>query len=499
MEKFLRNRTRRGVAFLTFTIVLTILIAIGTILMVGTTLDQARMNERRRDLWRAYLHAEAGIPLVQHWAAYPDDYTVDTSLFAIANETGTIEEQYSNLNLALAAADPDEGYLIAESNLESMGAGSFTTATENAYLGKLREIRLFPPSVSDPVPCFFRLEAIGESSSGRERGVIAYLDENPVVEVALPAALISLTSAELHGNANVHWGEAWSKTDMQLSPRPEMIYILNEPDTRVVYRTEELIIFPSNFSTSTLYQAEKLYNLGKTIVSPNPNEMYVLPSLSQPGLYPSGQGDWQDVFFQNVTPGTLQFPDLLSEYEAFKSLAIANNRYYTTNEEGEILKSGTPIVSWMDEFGSLDISTSAYDLVFIDTTNGSPPDGTNLATITVSGNNHPDGPMGLKGMFYINANFDLSGVGEPPFVNVPHPDGGSQSMQVYLDGVLYVSGTIDFAGDPIIFGSVVAEEGFSGEGSPDIYYNEDLSDGLVLGNGNVGAPFRVVLRSNFAP
>lgn len=476
---------RRGAAILAYTLGLTMIATISSLLMARTLLDHHRMNERRRDLWRSFYFAESGIAQVQHWAMFPADYTLDTDLFMEVNETGTVAERFVNLADALAAADPDDGILISENNLQTLGVGAFTTES-GWYLGKIRQIRLIPPDpANDPIPCFFKIQSIGQSAKGRERTVIGYANANPIIEIQIPAALISLTSASVYGNGRVHWGEAWSKTAFNVPNRSQMTYILDTPDPWAKYRTEATFNFPANWSTSATYSALRLYNL----------------TADQPGLFPTSDGDWKDVFFQNVPSGTLQFPDFLSNYQAFKDLALANNRYYTTDASGVIYHHGEALSGgFTANFGVTSHSGTPIDLVFIDTLDGQPPasDGSNLATISVAGNGGAN-DLGLKGVYYIAANMDVSGVGGPPPLSMTDPNGTAVTQDVWLNGVLYAAGDIEFTGNPIIFGSVLAENGFSGGGTPDVYYNQDLQDGMILDDGNVGSPFDIVLHNNFAP
>lgn len=473
-------RRRRGAVILAFALGLTLIAGITSMLMARTLMDHKRINERRRDLWRAFYFAESGIAQVQQWALYPDQYALDTDLFMEVNETGSAADRYANLATAIAAG----GFTVSEQDLEDLAVGQFTTET-GWDLGKIKQISIVPPDpANDPIPSFFKIVAIGRSASGRERSVTGYADANPIIEIEIPAALISLTTANVFGNGRVFWGEAWSKTAFDVPNRSQMTYILNNPDPWAKYRTENVFNFPANWNTSATYQALRLYD----------------KTADQPGLFPTGDGDWADVFFQNVPGGTLDFPDFLSNYQEFKDLALANGRYYTTDASGNIIDdNGNVVSSFIDEFGVASHSGTPHDLVFIDNPNGVVPDGSfTLPTINIQGNGAGN-DLGLKGVYYFAVNVDLAGVGTPPTLSMADPDGNTASDNIWLNGVLYSAGDIEFTGNPKIFGSVLAENGFSGGGTPDIYYNADLADGMILDDGNVGAPFNIVLHNNFAP
>ena len=78
------------------------------------------------------------------------------------------------------------------------------------------------------------------------------------------------------------------------------------------------------------------------------------------------------------------------------------------------------------------------------------------------------------------------------------PDGNPLVIsKIFLDGLLYAAGTIALDGNAGVYGSVFADRGIVGAGTPDVYYNVDLADGLDLNNGNLGSVFRVVLVTNF--
>lgn len=498
------GRRKRGAMILAFALGLTLIAGITSMLMARTLMDHKRLNERRRDLWRAFYFAESGIAQVQQWALYPDQYTFDTDLFMEVNETGTVAERFVNLAVAIDAG----GFTVTEQDLADMGnalglsdpVGYFET--ESGWnLGRIKQISIVPPDpANDPIPSFFKIEAIGRSVSGRERSVTGYADANPIIEIQIPAALISLTTANVYGNGRVHWGEAWTKTGMKVPSNSQMNYIHDpaNPDPWAKYRSEQLFIFPNNWNLSSTYQSGRLYDSGSTSIQ---SEGFTLPSADQPGLFPiTNDGDWADVFYQNVPPGTLDFPDLLSNYTDFKQLAQANGRYYYTDANGNIFDGNdNPVTHFLDEFGVTSHAGSPHDLVFIDNPNGAQPDGTfSLPTINIQGNGSVN-DLGLKGVYYFAVNVDIAGVGGPPPLEISDPDGNSITENIWLNGVLYSAGDIEFTGNPMIFGSVLAENGFDGGGTPDIYYNEDLADGMIIDDGNVGAPFNIVLHNNFAP
>lgn len=477
---------RHGQAILATSVVLLLIAAVSSVLMAGTLMDQSRMNDRRRQLWRAFLHAEAGVAQVQHWALFPGEYTDNPAMWEYAGGTSD-EEKYPVLAAALAGG----GFVVEETMLDAMDVPHFVTESE-WYLGRISQIEIRPLDGSEPASAagaFFKIISLGESAGGLQREVIGYATPTEVTSIEVPAPLISLDEAQVFGNGRVHWGEIWAKAGFDMLNKSQMTYILDEPDPLAVWRTEGTMNFPSNWKWGTNSASRDLYS--------GYLDQSVLPIGRRPGLFPDGTGDWQDVFYTHVPEGVLDWPGFADDYQRFKDMALLNDRYYTTNASNQLLKNGV-VVDFYEEFTVPDRASAPMDLAFIDTIDGNPPaaDGSNLATISVSGTSG-----GLKGFLYVNAHFDASGVGSPPSLLVVNPNTDEYETldQMFLDGLLYSSGTINLGGNAGIFGSVIAQRGFVGGGTPDIYYNVDLQDGIPIGGGNLGGPFVIQLHNNQAP
>lgn len=307
----------------------------------------------------------------------------------------------------------------------------------------------------------------------------------PTGIVQLPAAMINCNIGSSGGNVKVHWGEAWSKDGADMASKADLGYLSTADanyDPWAKYRTEGDLIFPASWQ----------WGSGKDLYD---------PTRQQPGLAPAS-GDFANAFYQNLPAGTLQWPTF--DYQTFKDMAIAHGCYYGTDSSGNVYRSGIKdaahlVSSFLTEFGVADRASAPYNLVFIDTFNGLPPaaNGSNLATISVSGTG-----LGLKGVFWVGANFDAGGVGSPlPVSDAKDPNGnpppGGQLQKIFLEGVLYAAGTMSMGGNAGIYGSIVAERGYVGGGTPDVWYNFKLASGLELGNGNIGSVFKVAMRTNY--
>jgi hypothetical protein len=460
----------------TVSLVLVALAAVASVLMTRTLIDEQNLNKRRREVSKAHYMAEAGASMVVHWANYPSSYTPNPTMFerdpdsgdftlleALLGITAEVLDALGNpLNLSsllTPGSDPSAGvYVVPDNMMESF------TSSENHNMGRVKRIELLGPDASDPIACLFKIRSTGESPEGIENTVLYYAQPNPIIKLPIPAPLISLGTAAAFGNARIHWGESWSRDNFSMLNNSQMDYLVSSNanyDPLARYRTEGQIDFPNNWQ----------WGAGKDLFD---------PTRVNPGESPAS-GNYEDAFEQHLPPGTLEWPDLAGQYETYRDIARSHGRYYSTDASGNIYQDGIEdadhLVDFLTEFGASSIDTAAYDLVFIDTIDGNPPaaDGSNLATVSVSGSS-----AGVRGVFYACANFDASGVGSPPALTVTNPNtSASQSLpQIFLDGVLYTAGTLSLSGNAGVFGSAIAEGGFVGGGTPDVYYNVQLASGI---------------------
>ena len=486
----MRKKHKRG-SLLVWTFAIGLIMVLGTIWLGRTLIDYQHLNRRRRDLKYAYYAAEAGVEQVKHWGNNPDEYDNldENGLFYRDPDTGEFPNLTSTLN--------QSGEYVIEGELLAQFASKY-----GFNISDVNYIKLIPPANDDPVACLFKIESEGEAVTGVTRRVLAYVQPNPIDpgEIKLMAGLISMSFANQGGNGRVHWGESWSKHDFNILSKPQLTSIDSNSvdyDPLAKYRTEGRILFDEE-STWKIYDPSKPSKGG---------DVANIYTARFPGAAPA-DGNYVNGFEQFIPEGVLEWPELISKYQAFKTHAIIHGRYYSTDANGNIYRDGVEdqahLVQFDYEFHVDSRETAPYDLVFIDTIDGNPPaeDGSNLATIQNSGTGG-----GLKGVFWIGAHYDQTGMGNrPPLNNAEAPviqADGSIDYQttslddIFLDGVMYIAGTIRFGGNPRIYGSVIAEEGYRSGGTPDIYYNHKLKDGLEYNKGNLGSVFNVVQQTNY--
>lgn len=540
MNKMFSVRANRKIgSIMAVSLIIMSIAAIGSLLMARTTLDQQKLNERRRELSRALYIAESGVEIVRHWGNEPSAFSADVSMFHINEGAGlgeinslgfltvrepNLQDQYPNLHSALSTSE----MVISKTALEQMGYSQIKDDS-GRVIGTIEEVRIKVPEAGDPaIPFALKVLSRGRAISGIERTVLAYLRLRPDLEVQIGAGMISMATGGMQGNAAVHWGEAWMRSDVTSLPSWNNLSHLREGSTGydpyARYRTLGDFQVPGAFSTNdftdninqTNRNSTPLYNGPGAL----PNQPGFFPSLTTvpviPGPGTSGpentaDGSMTNAFFANVPLGVLGFPDLIHMdrasnsgagdyrvYELFKDFAKANGTYYSWDSLGNLVDgAGTIIPDFSDHFEKADRENAPFDAVFIDTLDGNPPyqNGVdNIGEVRISGNSD-----GYKGFFYLCADVVVSGNGNPTSVlTAEDPDGVSAPIsKVFLDGVMFTPGKLDVTGNPVTFGAVIAEEGIRGTGTMDVYYDSELKDGLPFEEGHMGSRMQLLRQDNF--
>lgn len=479
-----RGRLSRSGSILVISLTLLTLVSISSLLMARTLSDYQRLNTRRHQLRASYYAAEAGVAQVIHWGNIPQDFTPNTQLFRKIDDeaasqaiTGGIAQlsDFSELFPSLSAALVGGKYTIPESLLADF------TSEYGFEVSHVKELEILPPAAGDPIPCAFKIRSVGQSRLGSERQILAYVGVNPIIGIRFPSAIQSFGLADMDSNFIVHWGEAWSKQNFDVLGKSAMDYVVpsdSNYDEWAKFRTEGQLEFPSSWQ----------WGGGRDLVGPN---------RDQPGAAPAS-GEYENAFFQNVPPGTLPWTDTTSFYQIFREMAIARGRYYSTDSSGNVYRDGIEDrdheVNFMDEFSITDRDSAPYDMVFIDTIDGQPPaaDGSNLATIRIQGMQ-----SSLKGIYWIGAHLDITGVGAPPILAAEAPDETIHDLEkIFIDGVLISPGIVDLSANAGIYGALIAEMGFTGTGTAHVWYNHRLANGFIFDQGNSGSLFRVLLQKN---
>jgi len=175
------------------------------------------------------------------------------------------------------------------------------------------------------------------------------------------------------------------------------------------------------------------------------------------------------------------------EYDRLKKFSRKWGVYFGTDRAGFLYRNGVPDAAHRVSAAQALAGVASGDrrsLVFIDTVDQNPPDGTNLATL--------DLPVGyLEGIFSIQANviFRESGPGRQLQVLSPPTEGTNDPASrrsvvipaVHLKGLLSVAGDLSVEGHPNVFGALITRQRLSGSGQPEVWYDADLRTGYLPG------------------
>jgi hypothetical protein len=276
-----------------------------------------------------------------------------------------------------------------------------------------------------------------------------------------------------NGNVMVHWGEAWAKGTISLET-PARYNDYSEGPT-VAIRSMKNILFP---------------NSGQWRIPTSVQSSASIAQIWPHSTSSSVRNNFTNRLYQNQVD--LKFPEY--DYQTLKDVARQFGSYYSTDSSGNIYRNGVEtdanLIS-IDEIVNNQVEDPAR-FVFIDTIDGNPPDTanrTNLASISMSGSG--TGIRYMRGFYYFGANLDIRGIGSssvPLAVEIPDsPEGwpvsviwpdGDKQINVISDGVCVITGDLACTGQPQFYGSLVSMGDITGGGTPNVYYNPKLTDGL---------------------
>ncbi|MCX8037180.1 MAG: hypothetical protein N3D11_09090, partial [Candidatus Sumerlaeia bacterium] len=293
-----------------------------------------------------------------------------------------------------------------------------------------------------------------------------------------PAAIMSYANTAFGGNLKVHWGEVWSRSNIQM-PNKSQMGDNQTQDPYKKYRTEGQIEFPSNWQATKWGKPTAAGTYG-TIVNPK------ITTLNMPCdavAYGGIGADYGQMMYQKAT---LKWPRY--DYELIKSIAKSKGRYFVVDANGNLYRDGVVAASHRVTPEALNVSGVApnrsnwsdikYDVVMVDTIAGvKPTPSTPLPTIKVSGSG-----INWKGLYYICANLDMSGLGTGSIPPIPmvREDGlrNTTDGKVFMDGLLVLEGSFAGTGNGILYGACYIERGYSGTGTIDVWYNYGLRNGF---------------------
>lgn len=383
-------------------------------------------------------------------------------------------------------------------------------------------------------PVIGKVVSIGRSPSGTEVSVETLITESLVPNISSPAAIISEASVTYNGRFEVYWGEVWSKSDVNL-PGNYLNMIPRNPDdgqyswanqarnrkdpwfafrTNGVFRNHQGNQYADGRERQAFNNSPLTPDLGDLYYQPfHPDYLHSSNTSSHEGL--DNMRQHQELEFPNYDYDEwkrfFQLYDLPYFWTDASGTVYGRERDPSSNNYGEIV--GKSYQNWFGVSPSdPNYNEFLQQFAFIDSVpvddNGNPGptvDGIPVVNETYYPR-HPNHPAAVvptisvagggthtRGAMFINADMDMSGQGNPPGWQdlldadgdyiVRRPDGtlpSSESMRISHSGLMYSWGQINLSGNRTFYGSVHAEKGYAGNGTPEVYYNARLRDGSWL-------------------
>jgi hypothetical protein len=464
-------------------------VAIAALLQFGSS--QRRLTRMQIEREAVYYAAEAGIDQVIHLFNYPGDWTSDAALFAKdsgsqsyfdSSGDNVFESRLGGSALPLIGSGVNEDLIV------------FTNGPLNGQERvRVSALTLTLPEAGDPADAIVVINSTARNPRGVERQLRAVIAAAPTFGgPPIPAAVISHVDGGSNGQMNVHWGEAWTRADLEVN---NMSNITTTSDPWTNFRTEDFFM-KSNGKYATGYGGGGGFS-DSPLVPADPN--YNQPWLGYDADHTNVFQQW-DFTQQFADAGITGWDDLHLDYSTWKLAAQSRGNYYSTDSSGNIYRGSVQNPSTLvSDFGgeidqssavSVDTGTPGSQtlpeplIIFVDTTDGNPPaaDGSNHCDISITGG----GGDFTRGLLYICGDFYSGGAGSPPQVWIQDPEliesggaSGSQHLEsTRFMGLIYTSGSYTQQGNPITYGAVLAEEGFGTGGTPDIWYDARLKTGL---------------------
>jgi hypothetical protein len=433
------------------------------------SIDELKMAAHEIPIAQSHYVAEAGIARILQAFHDPADFPDDGSLLV-----GFPEENRAVFLLKrMEGPNGGSGYLDQEGRSQFSGTEAvpdyfFEDTTGSGavlgtafdHMGVLESLKLYGPESPGAV-C--TVAAMGRSRGGGRRSVRVQFTPG-----ALPAVTAAVQT-EMGGRhpvpVLVHWGDLRAAEDMDLGGELERI-----PKKDTLAEEDG-----SPYGVGERVDGWVDYLAGGRLVRPDPSGC---PACAEPFGF-EGHGNIHQ--YQELTPDGLSLDAW--NYGRLKALAKDYGVYYGTDPDGNLYLDGIEdLLHRMDPVEAL--SSAGGRLVYIDTTDGNPPGGANLASLVL--------PVDFsEGYFFIHANVTIrnEGAGRILEAKTPPREGTADEStrqavvlsNINVKGILAVAGRRSVEGHPSVYGAVMAHGGFGGTGELEVWYDADLQTGNYPG------------------
>ena len=439
------------------------------------SVDELKIAANQKGTIQARYIAETGVALMLQWFQDPETFpgiglfpggypeedrdiflsrreitTYDAPVFY--NSTG--ESQYRG-----STDDPDFIYVSEIANPELVG-------NNVSKIGRLSSLKLYGPTAAGT---FSTVEATGTTPGGMSHAVHVGMAQSPLLPVVAAIQIGKEGSRETP--ILVHWGDIRVRGNADLGDLLEAIP-RKEPNSPVNGQSYPLVDRQDPWIDVVA---------GNVILNPS---TLTCQNCTEP-FQSEGYGNLHQLLSGPDTDFDLDRWD----YKRLKSFAKGWGVYYASDSEGKLYRYRDGAIDWTNRMDPLEALVSQINpdnrpFIFIDTVDQNPPGQTNLATLEI--------PIDyLKGIVIAEAHVILreNGPGRRIRVLSPSPEGDEDGLNrqnvvlfnIHFDGLLSVAGSLTIEGLPKIFGALIAHQGFSGSGQPEVWYDADLATGYYPG------------------
>jgi hypothetical protein len=476
-----------------------LIIGVSTSALLEYAVSSQRLTRRRIERENLIHTAEAGVDQVIHYLNYPGDFTDDSTLFT---QDPTTESYYTVTSQNVFATRTLSPLIDYDSDVNGDLIVFSNEPINSAERARVIELDLSLPTAADLAEDGSAMlvvsstatlaEDLGRAPDARRtRTVRAVLSADAPFVLYAPAAIISHRTLGADGQYNVHWGQTWARSEMDIG---------NVDKITAAWADPYASLFTESWYRKGAKYADGSNNWNDTPLDPaDPN--YHRPWNLDPAVTEDHENLHQQWDFDaNVWPNYSYldgWEDLILDYEQWKVIAQRRGLYFTSDDAGYVylgteensrtrMNTGD-LYEYINTAAEIVLGATPDEqvlpepmIIFIDTTDGQPPNGipagepgSNLCDIQMSG-----GKIFASGVLYVAGNLTLGGSGGAPTIWAETPDLTYEQILCNYAGVIYTEGIYDQGGSRYLYGAIMARGGFGTGGGPDVYYDHRLAYGL---------------------
>jgi hypothetical protein len=524
MKRFCHSQKHaKGFALIGALVLLTIVSA-AVMAIMSFSMSMNHLTTKKITLEQTLYIAESGVYQAIHWFNKPNESPAPSTIQALINTYGIDESPFEKVNVT--NVPPADTTLVTLINNPTGSSSRYCKFPE----GHVKRLQVKGPRPDSPPDTIFTFCSTAVSADRKiEQTVIADVIVSKFSGIIIPAAITAGANVSAKGQFNLHWGEAWALGNIQVPgkisggqfsfskwfPTVSKDPLAKIITTGMIYGNDGLPLAPAAPPRAPVPPQSVAQSPRLSSYDPEYDNMFQLWDRStQPGdrlNIPDGEGNFPQKFTETVN-------ELLNnlDYQIWKDLALERGQYYRPNSSGEFFdfesyplyvdsvtneitresksdgktnaRATIKSLSLYPQVGEFDDASIPADIVFIDTLDGNPPydngqGDTNLCSVSLTGGSTTSDYFYTKGVLYVCGNLYIGGLGpgSTPALALPNPNtGSSETVNIWHNGLIVTEGSLINQGNASVFGSIVAKKSVYTGGTPDVYYDVRLKNGLVF-------------------